>query len=151
MKAHFETVGLFERLPKNLKISNSSLQCSPPYVYQLQCVVTPHDDIPPDTKHYSLQYHHTLLLLHRPFFQLLNPGKNSIAYDTDGRDIHSRSVKESAVKIARILQIFRKNYTLVSVHPKSKSQLCKLTIPEMHADFSGTPSFYSIYHTSLTY
>ncbi|KAF5560755.1 pathway-specific regulatory nit-4 [Fusarium phyllophilum] len=65
MKAHLQAVGLFDRLPKSLKISSSSLQCSPPYVYQFQ---------------------------------------------------------ESAVKIASILQIFRKNYTIrnipvSAVHP----------------------------------
>ncbi|RBR17376.1 hypothetical protein FVER53590_11865 [Fusarium verticillioides] len=97
MKAHLQAVGLFDRLPKSLKISSSSLQCSPPYVYQ-----------------FHLQYHHAILLLHRPFFQLLNPGKNAIAYDPEGGDIHSKSCRESAVKMARILQIFRKNYTIMS-------------------------------------
>ncbi|EXL96025.1 fungal-specific transcription factor domain-containing protein [Fusarium oxysporum II5] len=105
MKAHLQAVGLFDRLPKSLKISSSSLQCSPPYVYQ-----------------FHLQYHHAILLLHRPFFQLLNPGKSSIAYDPEGGDIHSKSCRDSAVRMARILQIFRKNYTtrcmpVSAVHP----------------------------------
>ncbi|KAF5711727.1 Nit-4-like protein [Fusarium globosum] len=105
MKAHLQAVGLFDQLPKSLKISSSSLQCSPPYVYQ-----------------FHLQYHHAILLLHRPFFQLLNPGKSTIAYDPEGGDIHSKSCRESAVKMARILQIFRKNYTMRNmpvsgVHP----------------------------------
>ncbi|KAF4340293.1 pathway-specific regulatory nit-4 [Fusarium beomiforme] len=98
MKAHLQAVGLFDRLPKSLKISSSSLQCSPPYVYQ-----------------FHLQYHHAILLLHRPFFQLLNPGKSSIPYDPEGGDIHSKSSRESAVKMARILQIFKKNYTMRNV------------------------------------
>ncbi|KAF5239067.1 hypothetical protein FAUST_5161 [Fusarium austroamericanum] len=121
MKAHLEAVGLFDRLPKSLKISNSSLQCSPPYVYQLH-----------------LQYHHAILLLHRPFFQLLNPGKNSIFYDPEGRDIHSQSVKNSAVRIARILQIFRKNYTMQcmpisAVHPAFTASIIHL----LHIKSSG--------------
>ncbi|RBR12475.1 uncharacterized protein FIESC28_08599 [Fusarium coffeatum] len=106
MKAHLDAVALHDRLPKSFKISPSSLQVSPPYVYQLH-----------------LQYHHTILLLHRPFFQLLNPGKKGgIPYDPLGGDIHSKSVKDSAVRTARILQIFRKNYTnrcipISAVHP----------------------------------
>ncbi|KAH7175271.1 fungal-specific transcription factor domain-containing protein [Dactylonectria macrodidyma] len=105
MKAHLEATTLFDRLPKSLKISNSSLQPSPPYVYQLH-----------------LQYHHAILLLHRPFFQLLYPGKNSIEYDPDGKDVHSRSCYDSAVKTSRILQICRNNFTsryipISAVHP----------------------------------
>ena len=77
----------------------------------------------PTNMHFSLQYHHAILLLHRPFFQLLNPGKNSIFYDPQGRDIHSQSVKNSAVRIARILQIFRKNYTMVNTLPNKQYNL----------------------------
>ncbi|KAL3588304.1 hypothetical protein FPOAC2_10457 [Fusarium poae] len=121
MKAHLEAVVLFDRLPKSLKISNSSLQCSPPYVYQ-----------------FHVQYHHTILLLHRPFFQLLNPGKNSIFYDPEGGDIHSKSVKDSAVRIARILQIFIKNYTVERVpisvvHPAFTASIFHL----LHIKSSG--------------
>ncbi|KAF4500221.1 pathway-specific regulatory nit-4 [Fusarium agapanthi] len=121
MKAHLQAVGLFDRLPKSLKISSSSLQCSPPYVYQ-----------------FHLQYHHAILLLHRPFFPLLNPGKSAIAYDPEGGDIHSNSCRESAVKMARILQIFRKNYTIRNIpvsaaHPAFTAAIIHL----LHIKSSG--------------
>ena len=35
-RTHLRLVKWFDRLPKSLKISESSLQPSPPYVYQLQ-------------------------------------------------------------------------------------------------------------------
>ncbi|KAF5690916.1 pathway-specific regulatory nit-4 [Fusarium circinatum] len=87
---------------------------------------------------HHLQYHHAILLLHRPFFQLLNPGKNAIAYDPEGGDIHSKSCRESAVKMSRILQIFRKNYTIrnipvSAVHPAFTAAIIHL----LHIKSSG--------------
>ena len=148
MKAHLDAVALHDRLPKSFKISPSSLQVSPPYVYQLQYVNRP-AMLFILTCHCSLQYHHTILLLHRPFFQLLNPGKKGgIPYDPLGGDIHSKSVKDSAVRTARILQIFRKNYTNVSVPRIRTSQLVKLTTPAMYPNLSRSPNFHSINHPS---
>ncbi|KAF4964264.1 hypothetical protein FSARC_7818 [Fusarium sarcochroum] len=121
MKAHLQAVALFDRLPKSLKLSNSSLHCSPPYVYQ-----------------FHLQYHHSILLLHRPFFQLLNPGKNSINYDIEGHDVHSQSCKDSAVKISKILQTFRNHFTMQcmpisAVHPAFTAAIIHL----LHIKSSG--------------
>ncbi|KAM5386429.1 hypothetical protein ACJZ2D_000392 [Fusarium nematophilum] len=105
MKTHLRAAKFFDQLPKSLKISESSLQPAPPYVYQLH-----------------LQYHHAIMLLHRPFFKVLSPGRSCVEYDPDGKDIHSRSSKASAVKISKILRIYRNNYTMrcmpiSAVHP----------------------------------
>ncbi|KPM41104.1 hypothetical protein AK830_g5456 [Neonectria ditissima] len=97
MQAHLKSVQFFDQLPKSLKISESSLQPSPPYVYQLH-----------------LQYHHSIILLHRPFFKVLSRGRKFGDYDPDLKDVHSRSCKTSAVKISKILRIYKNNYTNVS-------------------------------------
>lgn len=60
--------------------------------------------------------------MHRPFFKILHRGPNNIDYDPDGKDIHSRSCKAAAIKIANILRIFKNNYThrcfpVSAVHP----------------------------------
>lgn len=63
----------------------------------------------------SIQFHHAILLLHRPFLKALYRGQGSGQYDPDGKDIHSRACKSSALKIAKILRIFRSAYSSVSV------------------------------------
>ncbi|KAF5026950.1 hypothetical protein F66182_980 [Fusarium sp. NRRL 66182] len=105
MKTHLRLVTLFEQLPKSLKISESSLQPAPPYVYQLH-----------------LQYHHAIILLHRPFFKVLSRSRDSVDFDPEGKDIHSRSCKTSAAKISKIIRLYRSNYTsqcmpISAVHP----------------------------------
>lgn len=112
-----QAVRFFNLLPKSLKISESSLQVSPPYVYQFQYV------------HFlfcyilllweslsflsSLQYHHAIILLHRPFLKSLYRGQTSSDYDPHGRDVHSRACKKAAEKMCSILRIYRKNFTNV--------------------------------------
>ncbi|KIW19927.1 hypothetical protein PV08_00502 [Exophiala spinifera] len=104
-RTHLRLVKWFDELPKTLKISESSLQPSPPYVYQLH-----------------LQYHVSIILLHRPFFRVLYSRQSSGEYDPDGGDFHSRSCQASAAKISSILRIYRDNYTnrcmpISAVHP----------------------------------
>lgn len=64
----------------------------------------------------SLQYHTSIILLHRPFFEVLYRGPSTGEYDPDGGDIHSRSCQTSAAKISTILRIYGDNFTNVSGH-----------------------------------
>ncbi|EXJ93637.1 hypothetical protein A1O1_02029 [Capronia coronata CBS 617.96] len=104
-QTHLRLVKWFDGLPKNLKISESSLQPAPPYVYQMH-----------------LQYHVAIILLHRPFFRILYHSQTNGDYDPEGGDVHSQSCQASAAKIANIYRIFRENYTnrcvpISAVHP----------------------------------
>ncbi|KAF2793028.1 hypothetical protein K505DRAFT_245348 [Melanomma pulvis-pyrius CBS 109.77] len=105
MQTHLRLVKFFDHLPKNLKISESSLQPAPPYVYQLH-----------------LQYHVSIILLHRPFFRILYRGRKTGDYDPEGKEVHSQSCKVSAGKISTILRIYKKNFKnrhmpISAVHP----------------------------------
>ncbi|OJJ50723.1 hypothetical protein ASPZODRAFT_11578 [Penicilliopsis zonata CBS 506.65] len=105
METQLRATRFHDRLPKSLRISDSSLQPSRPYVYQLH-----------------LQYHHSVILLHRPFLNPFSPSSQSIEYDPDGKDIHSRSCKAAAMKTSQILRIYMNNFTkryfpISAVHP----------------------------------
>ncbi|KAJ4214389.1 hypothetical protein NW759_010407 [Fusarium solani] len=105
METHLRSARLFDQLPKSLKMSESSLYPVPPYVY-----------------HLHIQYHHSIILLHRPFFKVLSRGRNCVEFDPEGKDVHSKSCKASAIKIAKIVRIYRSNYTnqcqpISAVHP----------------------------------
>ncbi len=55
--------------------------------------------------------------MHRTYFKILYPGQSSGEYDPNGKDIHSRSCKISATKIANIVRIYRNNFTNVGPPP----------------------------------
>lgn len=91
-----------------------------------------------------------MILLHRPFFAILNPGQGTREYHSTGDDIHSQSCRAAAAKISEILRIFDKNfgsvshalslYALQRRHQKAKNT-CKqkryLPISSVHPAFTA--------------
>jgi hypothetical protein len=120
MQTHLRLVEFYDRLPKILKISTSSLKPALPHVYQLQYDLhrTSKSFVPQLINLPSIQFHVAMLLLHRPFargFRRKPSGEiDEPEREDDQEDIHTASCRVSAEKMANIFRIYHSNYNLVS-------------------------------------
>ncbi|KAI1778441.1 hypothetical protein F4818DRAFT_406102 [Hypoxylon cercidicola] len=94
-QSYLRLVSFYRNLPPFLKISPSSSQPSVPHIYLLH-----------------LQYHTAMILLHRPFFQMIRQG----VPDTDGKAgteaMHVGACRSSAEWVSNILRIYKATYTM---------------------------------------
>lgn len=123
MATHLELTSLFDNLPPQMRLPPSASQPAMPNIYVFQLVVslalsptTP--TLPPHhgwliTHSPSIQYHTSMILLHRPFFPTFRQSATSSKILSGEGELHARVCRLSAEKICAYLRAFKAHYTLV--------------------------------------
>ncbi|KAI9148115.1 Nitrogen assimilation transcription factor nirA [Paramyrothecium foliicola] len=96
IEAQLQLSTLYETLPPMLRLPVEQNKPSPPQVYILH-----------------LQYHVTIILLHRPFFPAFRgAAKSALMKGSYEENLHARACKASAQRIRAITKAFKTHYTL---------------------------------------
>ncbi|OJD36459.1 nitrogen assimilation transcription factor nit-4 [Diplodia corticola] len=110
-------VAFYNSLPTSLKLTRSPHDVFPPNVYMLQYVHVHNPPAPrsqPTLKNSplsSMQYHTTMILLHRPFLTSFRAANGQLGGLRDG-SIHATMCRNSADWIVAIFRWYRGHYTL---------------------------------------